>query len=62
MNRLEIFQKVYGTDHVFTAQELERLGQVAELIVKECADFIECGEFGDKGMANELKKYFEVKE
>jgi hypothetical protein len=32
LNRLEIFQKVYGTDHVFTAQELERLRQVAELI------------------------------
>ena len=38
MNRLEIFQKVYGTDHVFTAQELERLRQVAELIVEECAN------------------------
>jgi hypothetical protein len=38
MNRLEIFQKVYGTDHVFTAQELERLRQVTELIVEECAD------------------------
>ena len=38
MNRLEIFQKVYGTDHVFTAQELERLRQVAELIVRECID------------------------
>ncbi len=37
MNRLEIFQKVYGTDHVFTAQELERLRQVTELIVRECA-------------------------
>jgi len=40
MNRLEIFQKVYGTDHVFTAQELERLRQVAELIVRECANVI----------------------
>ena len=36
MNRLEIFQKVYGTDHVFTVQELERLRQVTELIVREC--------------------------
>ena len=41
MNRLEIFQKVYGTDHVFTAQELERLRQVAELIVRECIEHLE---------------------
>ena len=36
VNRLEIFQKVYGADYVFTAKELERLRQVTELIVREC--------------------------
>ena len=40
MNRLEIFQKVYGTEHVFTVQELELLRQVTELIVKECANVV----------------------
>lgn len=35
MNRLEIFQEVYGKDYVFTETELSRLHQVAELIVKE---------------------------
>ena len=41
MNRLEIFQKVYGTDHVFTVQELERLQQVTELIVRECCQYLD---------------------
>jgi len=36
LNRLEIFQRVYGAEHVFKAKELERLRQVAELIVQEC--------------------------
>lgn len=35
MNHLEIFQEVYGKDHVFTVTELMRLQKVAELIVKE---------------------------
>jgi hypothetical protein len=35
MNRLEIFQEVYGKDYMFTETELSRLHQVAELIVKE---------------------------
>ncbi len=74
MNRLEIFQKVYGTDHVFTAQELERLRQVAELIVLECVSAItdddlakECGTFlmdsYAKGMsysAHLIKEHFGV--
>lgn len=38
MNCLEIFQKVYGTNHVFTIQELEHLRQVTEMIIRECAD------------------------
>ena len=36
MTRIEIFQKVYGNDHVFTIQEMERLCQLTELIVWEC--------------------------
>ncbi len=40
MNRLEIFQKVYGTDHVFTTHELELLRQVPELVVIECANVV----------------------
>ena len=76
MNRLEIFQKVYGTDHVFTAQELERLRQVAELIVRECAKAIadddlakECGTFlmdsyakGMRYSVEVIKEHFGVKE
>jgi len=37
MNKLEIFQEVYGKDYVFTETELSRLQRVAELIVRECA-------------------------
>jgi hypothetical protein len=40
LNRLEIFQKVYGTDHVFTINELELLRQVTELVVIECANVV----------------------
>lgn len=40
MNRLEIFQKVYGTNHVFTVHELELLRQVTELVVIECANVV----------------------
>jgi hypothetical protein len=36
MNKLEIFQEVYGKDYVFTETELSRLLRVAELIVREC--------------------------
>ncbi len=32
----------------------------AELIIRECADFVAAGEFGDPGMAHELIKYFGV--
>ena len=39
MNRLEIFQEVYGKDYMFTETELSRLHQVAELIVRECIDW-----------------------
>lgn len=36
------------------------LGKFAELIVRECADYVACGEFGDSGLAEELKKHFGV--
>ena len=66
MNRLEIFQKVYGADHVFTTQELERLQQVAELIVRECADHLEV-EYGQSALtgnaaAKSVKQHFGVEE
>ena len=40
MNRMEIFQEVYGKDYVFTETELSQLLQVAELIVRECAPIV----------------------
>jgi len=40
MNRLEIFQEVYGKDYAFTETELSQLLQVAELIVQECASIV----------------------
>jgi len=36
MNKLEIFQEVYGKDYAFTETELSRLLKVTELIVREC--------------------------
>ena len=38
------------------------LEKFAELIVKECADFVAAGEFGDSGTAKELKEHFGVEE
>ena len=50
MNRMEIFQKVYGKDYVFTKTELSQLLQVAELIVRECASIVyNTCEDGDAG-------------
>jgi hypothetical protein len=40
MNKLEIFQEVYGKDYVFTETELSRLLRVAELIVRECTEIV----------------------
>lgn len=77
MNRLEIFQQVYGTDYVFTVKELERLRQVTELIVKECVQNLETnkkcdiytGELTDCGwndviqyQIDSLKEHFGVEE
>jgi hypothetical protein len=44
MNRLEIFQKVYGTDYVFTVRELEQLCQLSDLIIGECVRSVNCYE------------------
>ena len=41
----------------FTMRDAEKF---AELIVRECAEFIACGEFGDPGMAKQMKNYFGV--
>jgi hypothetical protein len=35
MNKLEIFQEVYGKDYVFTETELSRLMGVADLVRQE---------------------------
>ena len=63
MNKLEIFQEVYGKDYVFTETELSRLLRIAELIVRECMDI--CEDFGDKGIdghycADAIRKKFGV--
>ena len=34
----------------------------AELIIRECADFVAAGEFGDPGTAKQLMECFGVKE
>ena len=63
---LEIFQKVYGTDHVFTAQELERLRQVTELIVGEGSkiadDWVNDKDNGENYPSEMIKQHFGVEE
>jgi len=41
MNKLQIFQEVYGKDYVFTETELGQLLQITELIVQECVGILE---------------------
>ena len=67
MNRLEIFQEVYGKNYMFTETELSRLHQVAELIVREsCYKLMEMHEnvSGDHNYyhhaAVQLKRHFGV--
>ena len=70
MNRLEIFQQVYGTDHVFTVQELEQLRQVTELIVRECIGVVNKRYMGDNNREDmevrrcveDLKNHFAIKD
>ena len=63
MNRLEIFQQVYGTDYVFTVKEIERLRQVTELIVRECISACATDRLGKTAGAEELiKEHFGVEE
>ena len=68
MNRLEIFQEVYGKDYVFTETELSQLQQVAELIVREsCYKLMEMHEKvnGDHNYYHhasvQLKQHFGIK-
>jgi len=64
MNKLEIFQEVYGKGYAFTETELSRLLGVTELIVQECADLVEV-EYGQSEVtgseiARVLKRHFGV--
>ena len=68
MNRMEVFQEVYGKDYVFTETELSQLQQVAELIVRECAQISEdditdgeacCTNTADR-IARQIKQRFGV--
>ena len=54
MNKLEIFQEVYGKDYVFTETELSRLLRIAELIVRECANH--CDLLLDHKMSSEWSR------
>jgi hypothetical protein len=38
------------------------LKKFAKLIIRECADFVAAGEFGDPGTAKQLMEYFGVEE
>jgi len=39
-----------------------KMAKFAELIIRECADFVAAGEFGDPGTAKQLMECFGVKE
>ena len=58
---LEEHAHEYGNGTFKNTPYLE-LEKFAELIIRECADFVAEGEFGDPGAANELKKYFGIEE
>jgi len=64
MNRLEIFEEVYCKDYVFTETELSRLQQVAELIVRECAEVVQEGRWmvppTQEQLARSIKRHFGV--
>ena len=49
-------------DAISGTMTLKQFEKFAELIVKECADFVAAGEFGDSGTAKELKEHFGVEE
>ena len=69
MNRLEIFQEVYGKDYVFTVTELSQLRQVADLIIQQCVKVVNSRYMGDNNREDmevrrcveDLKKHFGVK-
>ena len=52
-----------GEGHIDWSSNYDiELNKFAELIVRECADFVAAGEFGDSGTAKELKEHFGVEE
>ena len=56
-------QAVPETWTTLSHEQMTKLSEVfAQLIVRECADFVAAGEFGDRGTAEELKEHFGVKE
>lgn len=69
MNRLEIFQEVYGKDYVFTETELSLLYQVADLTIQECISTVNKRYIGDNNREDmevrrcveDLKEHFGVK-
>lgn len=50
-----------GLQPYYDAQE-EQIEKFAELIIRECADFVAAGEFGDPGTAKQLMECFGVEE
>jgi hypothetical protein len=50
-----------GLQPYYDAQE-GQIEKFAELIIRECADFVAAGEFGDPGTAKQLMECFGVEE
>ena len=57
----ELIVKHFGLQLYYNAQE-GQIEKFAELIVRECADFVAAGEFGDPGTAKMLMEDFGVEE
>jgi hypothetical protein len=60
MNKLEIFQEVYGKDYVFTETELSRLLRIAELVVRESVEVMKQHSFHQRTQ-NAVLEHFGVK-
>jgi len=59
--RIKELLKQSGLRPYYEAQE-EDIEKFAKLIVRECADFVAAGEFGDPGTAKMLMEDFGVEE
>ena len=61
MNKLEIFQEVFGKDYVFTENELSRLMRVADLVRADereaCAKLCEAADIGYKEAHFDMADY-----